>query len=410
MKKHFKSLSWELGSLWAILALALLGQFARLDLPVGRVSLHELVMVPFSLLLIWKYRANLLASIRKPFLLLMGAFVFWTAATTFFNAQSVQIPALWTEGSAYLARLVLYLVFGLGMWLWSRTKTFSAVRVRSVVVLWLLLQAGIGLAQFLLFPDSRLLFFLGWDDHLSRAFGTLLDPGFFGLFMAWGALLSFVAATHSTGKRRLLWVSALSLCIGALALSYSRASYVSFLAGVGVLSWRWRQRSVLLLIPLLVLCLVLLPKDGGGEGQNLLRTRSIEAREEVLQYHAADLGTQQWLFGRGWYYESALALHEQALLERNPDKAVAISTRQNAQAVDNVFLHIFFSTGAIGFALYASWQLLLLWKVRTSPELLAIWFAVLAHSLFSTALLYSWSMLILAIVSVCLAKINNSST
>lgn len=400
MKRQFKPLTWELAGVYVILALALLGQFARLELPVGRVSLHELVLAPFSLFMIWKYRSNLLPTIRKSIVLLMTVFLFWTAATTFFSAQSLQIPALWTEGSAYLTRLMLYLVFGLGMWLWSRAKNFPAERLRTAVVSWLLLQAAIGLGQYLLFPDTRLLFFLGWDDHLSRAFGTLLDPGFFGLFMAWGALMSFVSATHSTGKRRLFWISALSLCIGALALSYSRASYVAFLAGVGVLSWRWKQRSVLLLIPLLVLCLVLLPKDGGGEGQNLLRTRSIEAREEVLVYHSEGLGVNEILFGRGWYYESALALHEQALLEQDPGKQAAVSPRQNAQAVDNVFLHIFFSTGVVGFALYATWQLLLLWKLRTSPELLAILVAVLAHSLFSTALLYSWSMLLLGVLSV----------
>lgn len=399
MKNRFKLPSWELLGVWLVLLLSLLGQFARLELPVGRVSLHELVLAPLSLGLIVQYRSRVASLLRNPLVLLGGTFVLWTALTTFTNAQRLQIPALWTEGSAYLARLVLYLVFGFGMGLWSQTKNFPALRLRRAVIAWLLMQAIIGLGQFLLFPDTRLLFFLGWDDHLSRAFGTLLDPGFFGLFMAWGALMSFVSATHSTGKRRLLWISALSLCIGALALSFSRASYVAFLAGVGALSWSWKQRSVLLLIPLLVLCLVLLPKDGGGEGQNLLRTRSIEAREEVLVYHAEGLSVQQTLFGRGWYYESALALHEQALLERDPNKQSAVSPRQNAQAVDNVFLHIFFSSGLIGFALYAVWQLLLLWRLRTSPELLAIWTAVLAHSLFSTALLYSWSMLLLVVLT-----------
>jgi len=412
MKKRSerKRLSWELVGVWLILALALLGQFARFDLPVGRVSLHELLLLPFSGLLFVKYRAATRTLAREPLALLMAGFVVWTALTTLFHSLSLQIPAVWAEGSAYLARLVLYLFFGGALWAWSRAKDFPRRRITLSVAVWLFLQALIGLGQFLLFPDSRALYFLGWDDHLSRAFGTLLDPGFFGLFMAWGAILSFVFASTSLGKQRLLWIAALALFMSTLALSYSRASYVAFLAGVGALSWRWKQRSVLLLIPLLVLCLVLLPKDGGGEGQNLLRTRSIEAREEVLEYHAADLNAEQLLFGRGWYYESALALHEQALLERDPSKQAAVSSRQNAQAVDNVYLHVFFSTGAIGFVLYTCWQALLLWKVRSSPELLALWAAVLVHSLFSTALLYSWSMLLVAILCVSISNQRKSGS
>lgn len=397
MKKLFSiPLNWQVLSIWAILLLSFLGQFARLDSPLGRVSLHELLMLPVILAFFWKYRASFQELLKSRLVWLTGAFLLWTTLTTSWNAAALQLPELLTEGFAYLSRLGLYLAFAAALFLWGRSRDFSSRALLEASYIWLLLQALVGIGQFLLFPDSRLLFYLGWDDHLSRAFGTLLDPGFFGLFMVFGALLSFSFALQFKGQKKRLSIFALAFCMSALALSYSRASYVAFVVAVMVLSFLWKQRSVLLLIPLLVLCIVLLPKDGGGEGQNLLRTRSIEAREEVLEYHTQGISTRELIIGRGWYYESALAIHEKALQANNPEKQETSVRRNNAQAVDNVYLHMLFSTGIIGTIFFAAWLCLLLWQLRYYPELLAAWAAVLVHSLFSTALLYSWCLLILA--------------
>lgn len=402
MKKHYKfSFSRRQGSLLLIFGLALLGQFSRIGSPVGRVSLHEIVMLPVVLITLWQSRQSLWQDFKSSRALQLALlFVLWTACTTLWNAYSLQLPALQAEGLAYLARLGLYLLFAYVIQLWRKDRQIEENFLWNVLFLWLLLQACIGLGQFLLLPDTRIFSYLGWDDHLSRAFGTLFDPGFFGLLMALGALLSFSRAAQSSSQRRLIMTISLALFLSTLALSYSRASYVAFLSATVALSVLWKQRKVFLLIPLLVLCLVLLPKDGGGEGQNLLRTRSIEAREEVLEYHSQNLTLQVLLVGRGWYYESALSLHESALAQRNTEKRNSSTFRNNAQAVDNVYAHVLLSTGIIGSTLFAAWLGVIFWQQRRSPEFLTIWTAVLVHSLFSTALLYSWVMLVLVMVRV----------
>lgn len=396
---------------WCILVLffAWWGQFARVATVFGQVSFYELLLIPLTLVLLVKNRKGILPSLKQPLVLLPILFVLWTAAATVQSSFLLGIPELLSNGFAYLARLALYLLFAFSLFLWKeqaplRKPDFPEKQLENAVGIWMFVQAIVGISQFLLLPDTRILFYLGWDDHLSRAFGTFFDPGFFGLFMALGAILFLSRALQIHGRQKLLATVALALSITALALSYSRASYAAFIAGALALAWICRQKSIWLVIPLLVLSLVLLPTDGGGEGQNLLRTRSIEAREEVLQYHVTGLSWQEIIAGRGWYYEAALSLHEQALQQKNPDREDSPVVIQHAQAVDNVYLHMLFSSGIVGLGIFGVWLCLVLWKIRYSGPLLALWAVVLVHSLFSTALLYSWSLLLLGFLSVVYVK------
>jgi hypothetical protein len=399
MKKRFSfSLHWQSISLLLILGFAFLGQFSRIDTPVGRLSLHEILMLPVVGVSFWQQRGELFHKVKHSRAFQVALlFLLWAGTTTIWNSYALSIPPLFSEGIAYLARLSIYLAFAFTIQLWVSRKVITGRFLRNALLIWLLLQAIVGVAQFLLLPDTRIYFYLGWDDHLSRAFGTLFDPGFFGLLMGAGALLSYIGAVRSNTRTRTIFTCGLAVFLCALALSYSRASYVAFLAGTFMLSVLWKQRKVLLLIPLLVLCLVLLPKDGGGEGQNLLRTRSIEAREEVLEYHSQNITARELLIGRGWYYESALSLHEAALAEKNPQRQSSSQNRNNAQAVDNIYLHFLFSTGIIGTSFFVAWLGIIFWQNRFSPEFLTLWSLVLVHSLLSSALLYSWVMLMLAI-------------
>lgn len=138
------------------------------------------------------------------------------------------------------------------------------------------------------------------------------------------------------------------------------------------------------------MAILLIPKDGGGEGQKLLRTNSIEARTEVLNYHTQDFKGLDWLIGRGWYYEGSLQIHRQALSEEKTE----FTATSHARAVDNTYLHVLFSSGLPGLILFGTILTTLAWNLRHSPAAEAILGAVIIHSLFSTALLYPWVWLI----------------
>ncbi len=81
------------------------------------------------------------------------------------------------SGSLYLVRWILY--------------SFVYILVLQDFVdtrFWLrgLYAVGVGLGvlglmQFILYPDLRNLYYLGWDPHYYRVFSTLLDPNFAGI-------------------------------------------------------------------------------------------------------------------------------------------------------------------------------------------------------------------------------------
>ena len=402
MKRHTPSVPEVV--LAGIFGLALLGQLARVATPLGLVSWHEIGFGVFWLSIlpgIIKGRRTWLAKLagHRSLILLTGLFLGWTALTTILNARWLDSTILFTTGFAYLARLGLYLAFGASIWLSIEIRQVRTEWLGRVIRWWLILMALAGIGQYLLFPDARLLKELGWDDHLNRAFGTLLDPGFFGLLMAMGAVYLLPNWQAAKGRGRYLWPALWTIQLIGLVLSFSRASYVAYLAGILILAWVQRSRRWLLFIPMLIMALVLVPKDGGGEGQNLARTNSIAARVEVAEFHTEGLTFPEILFGRGWYYESARQLH-QAGVERVSGGQIAIDKTKeiHAQAVDNSYLHVFLSTGIIGSILFL-WSLALYIKTIGRSPTLAVLAAALVHSLFSTGLFFPWAMLMIAVIS-----------
>ena len=371
---------------FAVFGLSLLGQFQRMATPFGLVSYHEVVMVLF-LFLSTKELFQKIKSSRT--VLFFSLFFIWAGVSTLWNAYLLESMILLTTGGAYLLRTLFYIFFAV-----AGTSFASQKRAQ----IWLTVFACIGIGQYLFLPDTRLLFLLGWDDHLNRASATLLDPGFFGLLMASGTLLA-----AKSKKQTVLF----SLFLLALALSFSRASYVAYIAGILTLSFLTKVKRYMLFIPLLALCLLLVPKDGGGEGQNLLRTNSIAARTEVAEFHTQSLSLSEVLIGRGWYYETARKLHQAGIVKKGGQEN-KIETNQRAGSVDNIYLHVFLSTGALGFGLFLL-VLRQVWNHLVNVESKAVFVGVLAHSFFSTTLIYPWVLLLLGTLISQSAQIKSGS-
>lgn len=364
-----------------IAAFSLLGQFGRSMTPFGYVSWYEVFIFIFVLCSLPVIKVSLPKK-DQSVLFVLGLFFIWALSTTLFHKEVALI------GTAYLARMFLYvcLCFSLKNILDAQIISYSFLK--TGISLWLSIFAALGIFQFLFLPDTRIFFYLGWDDHLSRAFGTLFDPGYFGLLMVAGVLFTLWDAR----VQKYWWHQVqLAVYIMATALSYSRASYLGLCVGILAFSYFTKKKKMLLMIPLFIMSLVLLPMDGGGEGQNLVRTQTVAMRREVAEIHTRSFRGMDHIIGKGWYYEKALSLHAQELGEKQN-----VVKRQNSGGVDNAFLHVFFSTGYIGSVLFLGTLFMLLKKSQNTfwKSLLA---AVSAHSFFSLGLFYPWIMLILAI-------------
>lgn len=355
---------------FAVWALALGGQLLRFDTPLGRMNVHELAMGFALLLTPWAHVRQLVRTRAAWWWL---AWILWTVGVTtvrFANEQSALLISL-----SYLARLTLYVLFA-----WWTRRCITTQTIRAWLPKWAFAFAAIGLGQYLLIPDTRVFFWIGWDDHLFRAFGTLFDPAFFGIVLA----LLLLWTTRFRPSRRTTVLQAMLLV--SIALTFSRASYLALALGAVTLAIVRRSLRPLWIVVVFAALVLGAPKDGGGEGQKLARTKSIAIRQEITAYHTRGTTWDQVLWGRGWYYD---------LVEKRQQTALhspGITTR--ASAVDNSLLHLFLSTGVVGMWLlamafltsFSRYQLL-----ARAPMLLAVG----AHGWFSLTWLYPWVLLVM---------------
>ncbi len=197
-------------------------------------------------------------------------------------------------------------------------------------------------------PDMRFLKLLGFDDHYYRLIGTLLDPNFSGAIIAGGAIFALFA-----NQLPLFFVSLI-----ALALTFSRASYLSFGVAVVLLALYNKKTKLILLISLLGLIIYFIPKPF-GEGVNLLRTVTVFSRVNSWQT-GLNLFIQSPLWG--WGFKKVF--------------------------IDNSLIYLLVSSGLIGFLSFL-YLLKSIFK-NIDPINKIILALLLIHSMFNNSFFFVW--------------------
>ncbi len=269
----------------------------------------------------------------------------------------------------YLARLFIYPS------IFFAVKQFSAKKITPYLLLSLAAFSFIGLAQYLFLPDVRFLKYLGYDDHYYRLIGSLYDPNFSGAIFSASAL-AFLAGG--------LWPVAIPL-VFLLALTFSRASFLVFVAGLVYMAIVSKQSNmqkndnlsssrmrgsiwtILACLALLIIALVFIPKPF-GEGVNLFRTVSIFTRF-VSWENGLNLFFQKPIFG--WGYNTLRSINGERF------------------QIDNSYLYIAATTGIFGLLSLFNLLWSALKQVKHFPLKLFL-LALLGHSLFNNSLFYIW--------------------
>lgn len=334
----------------------------------ARLYLLDLLVLALSLSLLSK---KTLQSIKSDSLFKPLAYFFLIAAFSLLLA----LPNLSLEGGATAALYLFRWLTYTSIYFALRTIKFDQ-KVFKVILASLAAFTLLGLAQYLFLPDTRFLFYLGFDDHFYRLIGTFLDPNFTGL-----ALLIFVFLLLSRPKYKYLAL----FPVVALALTYSRATYLTGLITVVYLLLRTPKKSYLLGIPIVLLIVYLAPKPY-GEGVNLLRTFSITSR---LQDSAAGLQllNQKPLFGHGFNTLRSIKVTDGVL----PNRA--------AGGFSNSFIFILVTTGIFGFLAYLNLLYHALRQTWSYPHLNASLLAIILHSFFNNSLFYIWLMVLFWLIT-----------
>ncbi|MCX6724666.1 MAG: O-antigen ligase family protein [Candidatus Shapirobacteria bacterium] len=235
------------------------------------------------------------------------------------------------------------------------------------------------LIQYFLWPNLKALEVLQYDPHFYRAVGTFLDPGFTGIILVLTLILLINNGLYR--KSNLLWMIIVYI---ALALTYSRASWLAFFVGMTVIAFYKKSWKLFLFITgILALTWFLIPQPA-GEGGKLTRVYTIQSRFQNYQ-QAVKIIKERPILGVGFntlrYYQKKQGF----LTEEN------WQTNQAGAGLDNSWLFILATTGILGFVsyLWLGWKALGRFKNILVVSSLT---AVFIHSFFLNSLFYPWVM------------------
>ncbi|MDD4785497.1 MAG: O-antigen ligase family protein [Candidatus Shapirobacteria bacterium] len=228
-----------------------------------------------------------------------------------------------------------------------------------------------GLIQYFLWPNFTYFNSLNWDPHLYRLVSTFFDPTFTAL------IYLFLIITVFLDKKFPLRKIILIVSYLALALTYSRSSYLSFLVAFTFIAYQKKSLKIFLLSFLLIFSTILLLPRFEGEGTKLERTSSISAKIENYK-EAFSVFLKAPVIGHGYNNISSI-------------RQIKDQDSHSNSSFDGSLITILTTNGLIGLTIF-----ILGLKntfIRGNIKTKTIIIALLFHSLFANSLLYPWILL-----------------
>jgi len=297
-------------------------------------------------------------------------------------------------GFLYLLRLFSYSAMFVVLWnFFEKSKDLKKKIVDYLIVVFFFI-AIFGWLQYFLFPDMRAFSFWGWDDHLFRMVGTFFDPTFTAILLVFGVIIC-LAKYQKTKK--VIYVVGLLPIILALYFTYSRAGYLALIFGILVyLIIKKKLKISLFIIPLFVFGLFFLPHSG-GEGTNLRRMFSIEARIENYK-QTTKIFLENPVFGVGynnicWAKQNYLGIFD--------------TNSHACSGSDSGILFLLATTGLVGFIIFSMFCYMLIRTTRFDfygMIFISCLSSLFVHSQLSNSIFYPWVMGIIVFLASLAVK------
>lgn len=349
-----------------------LGQLERLPLANPQIGLYGHDLVIMLVLGIWFWGKIKLGKFGKLVKLEKAILVFWLMALISFllNVPSGK-PRETIIALLYLLRWVAYA----GLYFVVKEQKFKGLMFKGLIGAGVA-AAILGLLQYFFYPDIRPLTVYGWDPHYYRVVGTYLEPGFAGLIFVLTIIL-IITRNWANWSNWAYW-ALLALCYSAFALTYSRSSYLAYLAGMGLIAYFKKSvKFFLVILGIFIFTLLVLPRPG-GEGVKLERQASILSRFQSWQ-QGFSVFEKKPIFGVGFnFYRSA---------------AGNAAFSHAGAGADNSFIFVLATTGIIGLFFYMRLFLKIIKNKAVSLPILASLMVLIVHSLFNNSLFYPWAMI-----------------
>lgn len=398
MHKQITTINWPFIGQWLLFGffcVLSLGQLQRIEYGTfPAFYFHDLLI---ALLVLWSltqraFRQSL-THFLQPFPTLAWLSCAWVGGGLIFAliaGNSIVYPLL------TLARLCLYLLAARALFGQITSGHLSRRWLSYCLLFFFFAIFYFGVLQYVFLPDTRFLFYMGWDDHLHRLISTIFDPGFTGLLLCFGYLFTQERELFHKVQRpqlRHLFTRLFSLLflLGVL-FTYSRASYLAFSLISILLSFTYFKRKdakrafQYLFFLLFFICAVFLLPRPGGEGVRLERTSTITARTSSIEIALESMNSPlKAVLGQGIL-----------ISPRTQTLSVYTGGLSHAQIPDNWLVMTLIGTGVIGTGLLLYWLVkLLLWSYRTTELWWIALAATLLHGMFNASLTYPFVWIVL---------------
>jgi len=260
--------------LYSLFILLSLGQLQRLSFFNFQINgyIHELLMLTFIFFCFYK-----LASKKQDILSIFSkqksiTIFIATLCISFLLTLPNYLLTQNSIGFLYLFRIILIFTFYICVDWWASQKKENIALITRGIILFTILTITFSLVQYFWYPNLRNLFYLGWDPHWYRVFGTFFDTSITTALL----LICFFWSLYRDKTPRNL---SLLICLGIVLLfTYSRGAYISFIVGMMYFFYIKKKLSYLLgVISLFSVLIIFLPRPA-GESVRLERMFSIESR------------------------------------------------------------------------------------------------------------------------------------
>jgi len=325
--------------LFILFVMFILGQLGRIQIFDG-VALNLLDIASFLVFLALIRRVQYL---KRPLLLIPLLSFFLICILSLVLNTTWLLGEQFLISSLYLVRFIMYSS------IYFYVVTFSKKEIEFVTSV--LFYAGaclvfLGYLQFFLYPNLRNLYYMGWDDHLYRLFGTFLDPNYTGVFyVLYSIFLAGLLTLKKYPFNKFVMGGLLVLTLIAILLTYSRTTFIMLL--VGYVAFQIIQKKFVYL-GIGVICFVALLfffSNPNIENRNPFRVASSIARLESIR-DGLIVFSNKPLFGVG--FNSYRYAQHKYKTRTGPDWV-----RSHADAgVENSFVFVLATTGIVGFITY----------------------------------------------------------
>ncbi|MBT5017054.1 O-antigen ligase family protein [Candidatus Peregrinibacteria bacterium] len=375
---------------------AALGELARL--PVGPGILPNDILIA-ALIVIWSLN-KLFTKSPLPKARLWVPFLIFCAVLfiSLLNGSRALSSTETILSGFYLIRFIEYFLLIFVVLDLTKNSRFKN-NLQTFLFVAAFLVAIFGFIQLKIYPDfTEMAQTQGWDPHINRLLSTWFDPNFVGGMLAFVSCLILGKLTSKNPwRQKIPLISILVILVCALFLTYSRSSYLAFLAGAGLIGLL-RSRK-LLIIGLITLTLLIPLSERAQErvSDMLYSAKSLITETAELPDATARLRLESWQNAITIFQEHPwLGVGYNAFSYAQRDHGfIKADTHHAASGSDSTILTILATSGLIGAAAYL-WILgtILLQSFARRENPFALGFlagfcGILIHAIFVNSLLYT---------------------